>query len=126
VSVLNGPGEGTWSAFALKVVEERDALRAEVARLRAVKAADLYVTLAADRDQWKARAEMFLAENERLRNEGNSNAIVAIKERQRAEAAEALLRELRDSFDWIRIYSEAGTVFFTAIQALDTIDNVLK
>lgn len=29
------PGEGTWSAFAQKVVAERDAAREEVARLRA-------------------------------------------------------------------------------------------
>jgi uncharacterized coiled-coil DUF342 family protein len=35
MSVLNGPGEGTWSVFAQKVVEERDALREEVAKLRA-------------------------------------------------------------------------------------------
>jgi len=27
MSVLDGPGEGTWSVFAQKVVEERDALR---------------------------------------------------------------------------------------------------
>ena len=30
MSVLDGPGEGTWSVFALKVVEERDALREKV------------------------------------------------------------------------------------------------
>jgi phage shock protein A len=34
MSVLNGPGEGTWSVFAMKVVEERDEARAEVERLR--------------------------------------------------------------------------------------------
>ncbi len=34
MSVLDGPGEGTWSVFAQKVVEERDAAREEVARLR--------------------------------------------------------------------------------------------
>jgi hypothetical protein len=39
MSVLNGPGEGTWSVFAAKVVEERDAeaeciaLRRELARI---------------------------------------------------------------------------------------------
>lgn len=27
MSVLDGPGEGTWSVFAAKVVEERDRLR---------------------------------------------------------------------------------------------------
>ena len=33
MSVLDGPGEGTWSVFATKVVEERDALREEVEKL---------------------------------------------------------------------------------------------
>lgn len=33
--VRNGPGEGSWSVFAEKVVAERDAARAEVERLRA-------------------------------------------------------------------------------------------
>ena len=33
MSVRDGPGEGTWSVFAQKVVEERDAARANVARL---------------------------------------------------------------------------------------------
>jgi hypothetical protein len=32
--ILNGPGEGTWSAFALKVVEQRDNLRDELAGMR--------------------------------------------------------------------------------------------
>jgi hypothetical protein len=31
MSVLDGPGEGTWSVFALKVVEERDELRHKLA-----------------------------------------------------------------------------------------------
>jgi hypothetical protein len=35
MSVLDGPGEGTWSVFAQKVVEERDALREKVASLKA-------------------------------------------------------------------------------------------
>lgn len=35
MSVLDGPGEGTWSVFALKVVEERDALREKVSSLEA-------------------------------------------------------------------------------------------
>lgn len=34
MSVLDGPGEGTWSVFAQTVVEERDAAREEVERLR--------------------------------------------------------------------------------------------
>lgn len=35
MSVLDGPGEGTWSVFAQKVVEERDQLRNEVESLKA-------------------------------------------------------------------------------------------
>lgn len=35
MSVLDGPGEGTWSVFAEKVVEERDRAREQVAMLRA-------------------------------------------------------------------------------------------
>jgi len=35
MSVLDGPGEGTWSVFAQKVVEERDALREKVESLKA-------------------------------------------------------------------------------------------
>ena len=31
MSVLDGPGEGTWSVFAAKVVEERDEARADFA-----------------------------------------------------------------------------------------------
>lgn len=33
MSIKDGPGEGTWSVFAEKVVEQRDAAREEVARL---------------------------------------------------------------------------------------------
>lgn len=35
MSVLDGPGEGTWSVFAQKVVEERDQLRDHVESLKA-------------------------------------------------------------------------------------------
>lgn len=34
VSLQNGPGEGSWSVFAEKVVAERDQLRAEVRELK--------------------------------------------------------------------------------------------
>lgn len=34
MSVRNGPGEGSWSVFAEKVVAERDELRAEVRELK--------------------------------------------------------------------------------------------
>jgi hypothetical protein len=57
VSVLDGPGEGTWSVFAAKVVEERDALREEVEQLRASRATLILLVnrLAADRRQVYAR-----------------------------------------------------------------------
>ena len=35
MSVLDGPGEGTWSVFALSVVDQRDRAREQVAMLRA-------------------------------------------------------------------------------------------
>jgi hypothetical protein len=34
MSVLNGPGEGTWSVFAQKVVEERDELKWQLQSLK--------------------------------------------------------------------------------------------
>ena len=34
MSVLNGPGEGTWSVFAQKVVEERDELKWKLQSLK--------------------------------------------------------------------------------------------
>jgi len=37
MSVLDGPGEGTWSAFAAKVVEERDELKTLLAHADAVR-----------------------------------------------------------------------------------------
>jgi hypothetical protein len=41
MSVLDGPGEGAWSVFAQKAVEERDEARAEVRRLRDVGAVSI-------------------------------------------------------------------------------------
>ena len=69
MSVLEGPGEGTWSVFATKVVEERDTLREEVARLNALLAS---VT---DENQDRAKREArsledwreLRAENDRLK-----------------------------------------------------------
>ena len=57
MSVKDGPGEGAWSVFALKVVEERDALREEVEQLRASRATLILLVdrLAADRRQVYAR-----------------------------------------------------------------------
>ena len=36
MTLINGPGEGSWSVFAEEVVAERDGLRDEVERLRAL------------------------------------------------------------------------------------------
>lgn len=54
------PGEGTWSVFAQKVVEERDAAREEVARLRA------------EVDVLRRAALGEAAENDRLRRQVDS------------------------------------------------------
>lgn len=87
MSVLNGPGEGTWSVFAEKVVAERDAAREEVARLRAeAKRADEEATALANSDL--ATTEQVIralrTENERLRTE-----VAALRE-ERDEALRLL------------------------------------
>lgn len=61
MSIKDGPGEGTWSVFAQKVVEERDAAREEVARLRAEVAA-----LRAERDDARAENAQLRQEYENL------------------------------------------------------------
>lgn len=73
MSVLNGPGEGTWSVFALKVVEQRDAALEEIERLKGeLDDADLVMQdalghLRAAADGWRAKYEAAHAENERLK-----------------------------------------------------------
>jgi len=69
VSVLDGPGEGTWSVFAAKVVEQRDEARAEVERLKRWNAAmgtehrawhkmaDKVTALEAELAVWRKNAE---------------------------------------------------------------------
>jgi hypothetical protein len=76
MSVLDGPGEGTWSVFALKVVEERDEARRALREILAVihrdgghhtgrfgitqSVADAHATWAAmvaERDELKAKLE---------------------------------------------------------------------
>ena len=58
MSVLDGPGEGTWSVFAMKVVEERDELRyklaGEAAHIKSLEG--LLVDAVRERDA--ARAEL--------------------------------------------------------------------
>jgi len=57
MSVLDGPGEGTWSVFALKVVEERDELRhklaGEAAHIKSLEG--LLVDAVRERDELKTR-----------------------------------------------------------------------
>ena len=50
MSTLNGPGEGTWSVFAAKVVEERD-------RLRGVCDLRLHIMERLEKERDEARAE---------------------------------------------------------------------
>lgn len=75
MSVLDGPGEGTWSVFAQKVVEERDALKEVVQTLKArlvdaeQKLLDAECERDASRGMEKAaeiRAERLYRERERL------------------------------------------------------------
>ena len=51
MSTLNGPGEGTWSVFAEKVVEERD-------RLRGVCDLRLHIMERLEKERDEARAEV--------------------------------------------------------------------
>ena len=57
MSILDGPGEGTWSVFAQKVVEERDELRhklaGEAAHIKSLE--DLLVAAVRERDELKTR-----------------------------------------------------------------------
>ena len=98
MSVLNGPGEGTWSVFAAKVVAERDALRSQLENVL-----DNHVE-----GCWQARC--FDAERNRdlaitqLRHaEADAEQAVAYaeQERERAERERNVLVEmLVYEFDW--------------------------
>ena len=46
MSVLDGPGEGTWSVFAVKVVEQRDTALAEVQDLKKIESLEAQLELA--------------------------------------------------------------------------------
>ena len=54
MSTLNGPGEGTWSVFAAKVVEERD-------RLRGVCDLRLHIMERLEKERDEARAQLAAA-----------------------------------------------------------------
>jgi hypothetical protein len=69
MSVLDGPGEGTWSVFALKVVEERDELRhklaGEAAHIKSLEG--LLVDAANERDALRAEVERLRYERRMFR-----------------------------------------------------------
>ena len=72
MSVLDGPGEGTWSVFAAKVVEERDELRyklaGEAAHIKSLEG--LLVDAVRERDGLKTRLDHAEANAEQaVRNE---------------------------------------------------------
>ena len=54
MSVQNGPGEGIWSVFAAKVVEERD-------RLRSVCDLRLHIMERLEKERDEARAQLAAA-----------------------------------------------------------------
>lgn len=64
LGVRNGPGEGSWSVFACKVVEERDEARAEVYRVKCSMTETSKDRDTAIRERDGARAEV-----EKLKNE---------------------------------------------------------
>lgn len=88
MSVLDGPGEGTWSVFAVKVVAERDEARAEIARLRRL------LNMAED--------ELIAADDHGRREAKRADNVEAEVEALKAERDKALarcetLRELADA-----------------------------
>jgi len=70
MSVLDGPGEGTWSVFAAKVVEERDELRhklaGEAAHIKSLEG--LLVDAVRERDEARAA----LARTDRARRDSEN------------------------------------------------------
>ena len=89
MSVINGHGDGAWSAFAMKAIEERDALRAKVEEMR--KDND---RLSRHMQESWARVDELRSAAENLRKEAEQSdekRIVATEQsslRQRAEAEE--------------------------------------
>lgn len=113
MSVLDGPGEGTWSVFAAKVVEERDEALEEVRQLKAqlenaIAAFHDASRLRAEVQKSRIRAEDELAAVEKLlprkmyagdlTTSQNFKSYIAelVEERNRADARCDTLRELAD------------------------------
>jgi hypothetical protein len=103
MSILDGPGEGTWSVFAQKVVEERDELRhklaGEAAHIKSLEG--LLVDAADERD--KARAEVARREREHAALLETAQKALATTE---ADAEQAIhneaFNERQRIVDWIR------------------------
>jgi len=92
MSVLDGPGEGTWSVFAMKVVEERDELRhklaGEAAHIKSLEG--LLVDAVRERDEALAQVARREREHEALLE--TAQKALARAERERDEARRDLLR----------------------------------
>lgn len=120
MSTLNGPGEGTWSVFAAKVVEERD-------RLRGVCDLRLHIMerLEKERDeaQWHAeglRAALALVEAERDEARAKIAGLPAWQ-----KGCEQALGDLADAEEAIaRLYTERDEARAEAKRRLDELNMV--
>ena len=109
MSVLDGPGEGTWSVFALKVAEERDELRhklaGEAAHIKSLEG--LLVDAVRERDEERkaymdlmAERNQIHAERDEARAHTSTAAFMRIeKQRDEARAEVEMLRERLLGFD---------------------------
>lgn len=89
MSVLDGPGEGTWSVFAEKVVAERDAAREEVARLhKTIEGVSRSLAAAANRWPYEHEPVLHVSQALKLACDTIDDARAEV-ERLRAEAIEA-------------------------------------
>jgi hypothetical protein len=93
VSIKDGPGEGTWSVFAMKVVEERDALREEVERLCQERE-----RLSASLAEARAKAETYEKDWYAAKSEFGT-AAAKLREQHREEVS-LLRKEQERSTDW--------------------------
>ena len=96
-----------WNEIDIR--QQRDDLKALVAQLRADHAA-----LAAERDRLEENEADLVVEVKRLRGVSKEGDI--IKYVERAEAAEALVRELRAALEWVASHSYAGGKAFGQIE----------
>lgn len=109
MSVLNGPGEGTWSVFAMKVVEERDAAREALANSDAC---------------WRMEQEFLQRKlaGEAAHIKSLEGLLVdAVRERDGAKAEAERMRDERDY--WERRFEYADTHLSEAFN-LSPMDNL--